>query len=481
MIFSLLPIATFAQNFAFTPNLQNAYAELTKFKLQNAKELLAKEPSNNGIKIWQEDFADMITLFTTENEKEYERLESKEDERLDAVEKIEPNSPYNRWIRAEIKFHWALIRMKLGHDTKAGFNAIAAYKLLEENNKLFPNFTPNLKTLGVLHIFVGSVPENYRWITKFLGLKGNIRQGIRELDMASQDKIFGNETKFYKFFLQANVLGFTDKNRTELADFVNKNPDNLAISFLGTSLNLRDNNARNAFKIMQNRPTDDVFNLPIFDLYKGDILLQKGAYPQAIISYNAYLRNFHGSSYLKDIQYKLFLCHYLNKDVDRAKAMLYLIPNVGKKTSESDKFAQRFFENFQKTKNLPNRTLLKAKLAFEGGHNEESLALLESLNEDSFETISEKAEFHYSKGRVLQKINNFNQAISSYERSVSLSEDQNWYYAPFSCLQLGLIYEAKNDKSRAKNCFEKAILYKKHEFKNSIDNKAQAALASLGV
>ena len=29
--------------------------------------------------------------------------------------------------------------------------------------------------------------------------------------------------------------------------------------------------------------------------------------------------------------------------------------------------------------------------------------------------------------------------------------------------------------------FEKAIAYKKHEFKNSIDNKAQAALTEMGI
>ena len=179
---------SFANDFEFTPNLQNAYSELCKLKVQHAKQLLAKEPTNNGIRIWLEDFADMIVLFASEDEKEYERLAENEDKRLDLIEDLDENSPYNKFVQAEIKLHWALVKMKLGHETKGGFDAISAYKLLEENRKKFPNFTANYKNLGVFHVMIGSVPENYRWVTKLLGLKGNIQQGLKELNIAINDK-----------------------------------------------------------------------------------------------------------------------------------------------------------------------------------------------------------------------------------------------------------------------------------------------------
>ncbi len=161
-----MAVNSYGNDFVLTPNLQLAYQELTQLKVQHARQLLAQESPTNGIKIWLDDFADMIVLFATEDEAAYNRLVDQEDERLGLIEKMDDTSPYNRFIRAEINFHWALVKMKLGHESKGGLNAISAYKLLEENRKKFPTFSLNNKSLGLLHVLIGSVPENYRWITR---------------------------------------------------------------------------------------------------------------------------------------------------------------------------------------------------------------------------------------------------------------------------------------------------------------------------
>lgn len=481
-LFSWFSVNSYGNDFELTPNLQLAYQELMQLKVQHARQLLAQESPKNGIKIWLDDFADMIVLFSSEDENEYEKLSDNEDKRLDLIKDLDEKSPFNRFVQAEIKFHWALVKMKLGHESKGGFNAISAYKLLEENRKQFPNFTPNYKSLGLLHVLIGSVPENYRWITKLLGLRGNIQQGLKEIDLAINDKLVGKEAKFYQLFVQANILTLNDKERQEVLDFVHKNPDNLAISFLGTSISLKDNKGEQALKILQNRPTGAGYlNLPIFDIYQGEITLQKGNYSQAIKSYQNYLRAFHGHSFQKDAYYKLFLAYWLNNNPEQGLAYLNRVPVAGKKLSEADKIAQNFYESFQKTKIYPNKNLLKARFAFEGGHNSEALTLLENLDENAFQSVVEKAEFNYRKGRILQKLNQNNLAIPLFDRSADLCVGQNCHFGASSCLQLGYIFQAKNDKPKARLFFEKALSYKKHEYKNSIDNKAQAALTEMGI
>lgn len=477
-----MAVNSYGNDFVLTPNLQLAYQELTQLKVQHARQLLAQESPTNGIKIWLDDFADMIVLFATEDEAAYNRLVDQEDERLDLIEKMDDTSPYNRFIRAEINFHWALVKMKLGHESKGGFNAISAYKLLEENRKKFPTFSLNNKSLGLLHVLIGSVPENYRWITRLLGLKGNIQQGLKELDMAANDKFIGKEAKFYQLFIQSNILTLNDRERQEVLDFVHKNPDNLAVSFLGTSISLKDNKSEQALKIVQSRPTGSAYlNLPIFDLYQGEIALQKGQYAQAIKSYQAYLRVFRGHSFQKDATYKLALSYWLANNSEQALAYLNRINGIGKKLSEADKNAQSFYESFQKTKTFPSKNLLKARFAFDGGYNTEALEALDELTEANFTNPLEKVEFNYRKARIYQKINQPNVAIPLYVHAIELAGNLNTYFAPTSCLQLGYSYLAKNDKARARSYFEKALTYKKHEYKNSIDNKAQAALTELGV
>ncbi len=168
-----------AQDFDFNANLQNAYNELTKLRLAHAKQLSSKESPNNGYKIWVDCLADAVNVYASESETEYEKLVDKVDDALDVIEDLDTKAPQQRQLRAEIKFYLALVQMKLGHETKAGMTVMSAYKLLEENKKLFPNYSANTKILGVIHVLIGSVPENYRWITRMLGLKGNIDQGIR--------------------------------------------------------------------------------------------------------------------------------------------------------------------------------------------------------------------------------------------------------------------------------------------------------------
>jgi hypothetical protein len=159
--------STFATDFDFTPNLQKAYSEIFKLKIQSGKELIAKENPQNAFRIYVENYIDVIELLNSENEKSYERILQKEDARLELIENLDQKSPYNRFLRAEIKLHWALLKIRFGHEVKAGWNVIQAYRLLEENQRLFPSFLPNQKSLGSLHVLFGSVPENQKWITKF--------------------------------------------------------------------------------------------------------------------------------------------------------------------------------------------------------------------------------------------------------------------------------------------------------------------------
>ena len=233
LIYSLLFIVNCkAADFDFTPNLQKAYSEVFKLKVQSGRELLSKENPNNPFRIYVEDFADMTELINSENEKQYKKWINKEDERLVLIEDLDEKSPYNRFLRAEIKLHWALIKIRFGHEVKAGYNVIQAYKLLEENHKLFPNFLPNLKSLGCLHVLIGSVPDKQRWIPKLLGLRGNIQLGLNELLLVAADKIWGTESKFCTVFIQAYVLKFDEKQNAEMLQFADNQSDNLNINML---------------------------------------------------------------------------------------------------------------------------------------------------------------------------------------------------------------------------------------------------------
>ncbi len=475
------PTCKATADFDFTPNLQKAYSEVFKLRVQSGRELLLKENARNPFKIYVEDFADMVELINSENESLYEKWQDREDERLEVVEGLEEKSPYNRFLRAEIKLHWALIKIRFGHEVKAGYNVIQAYKLLEENQKLFPNFLPNQKSLGCLHVLIGSVPDKQRWIPKLLGLRGNIQLGMNELHLAAKDKVWGVEARFCTTFIQAYVLKFDAKQNAEMLQLAESQADNLNINMVATAISLKDNRTEQAIELLKQTPRDAAYlNFPIFELYKAETQLFKGNYLQAITFYNSYLRSFRGKTFLKDTYYKLFLCNWLMGDDKKAKLYLSKINEGGSTVAESDKAAQKFYENFQKTKVLPNKNLIKLRILFDGGYFEEAQQELSTLTEKNFGTPKDQAEFNYRAGRIYQKLSQFDKAANYFERSVALTGTQDWSFAPNSALQLGYIQQQKGQKNKAKAYFEQAIAYKNHEYKTSVDNKARAALTEMG-
>ena len=471
----------YAAEFDFTPNLQKAYSEVFKLKVNSGRELLEKENPKNPFRIYVEDFADMTELINSENEKQYEKWIGREDKRIELIEGLDEKSPYNRFLRAEIKLHWALIKIRFGFEVKAAYNVIQAYKLLEQNQKLFPNFLPNLKSLGCLHVLIGSVPDKQRWILKFLGLRGNIQLGMNELRMVATDKVWGTESKFCAIFIQAYVLKFDAKYNAEMLQYVNSQPDNLNISMLATAISLKDNRTEQAIELLERTPKNIAYlSFPIFELYKAETQLLKGNYSQAASAYQIYLSTFKGQTFLKDTYYKLFLCNWLIGDEKKAKLCLSKINDIGSTIAESDKAAQQFYENFQNTKILPNKILIKLRLLFDGGYFEEAQKDLVFLTEKKFTNTKDQAEFNYRAGRIYQKLNQFDKATNYFERSVALTGNEEWVFAPNSALQLGYIQQQKGKKIKAKAYFEQAIAYKNHEYKTSVDNKARAALTEMG-
>jgi hypothetical protein len=47
-------------------------------------------------------------------------------------------------------------------------------------------------------------------------------------------------------------------------------------------------------------------------------------------------------------------------------------------------------------------------------------------------------------------------------------------------MQLGYINRSQNKIKEAEEYFQRALSYRRHEYKNSIDSKARSALAQLG-
>ena len=470
-----------AQDFAWTPGLQQAYTDLSKLKIQPARQRLASENQANGITIWLTDYADMITLLIGDDEDAYERLSPRQDQRLDQLRKLDDTSPYSRLLQAEVRLHWGFAKLKFGHEVSAGWDIIKAFRLLTDNQKQFPAFLPTYKSLGLLHILFGSVPENYTWMTNMLGLRGNIKQGLQELQRAQQDATLRTEARLLEFLANSYVLTLSAAESQQLTQWVNSQPDNLLVHYFGVTMQMKNGQSEQALAYLNNRPTgSDYIQMPILNSILGDIYLQQGQYDKAATAFQRFLNTYKGKNFLKDAYYKLFLCHWLDNEEARAIPFLQKVPVVGKTVAETDKVAQKFADTYAKKGMSANqKVLMKARLAFDGGFLDEALTHLKGYSEARFATTAEKAEFAYRLGRIQQRRQELTAAIPLFERAITLSEPEQLSFGATAALQLGYLYQQQKNNAKARLYFEKAISYKKHEYKNSVDNKAKAALNGL--
>jgi len=470
-------------DFDWSPQHRLAYADINKLKLTTGRALLAQAP-RNGIGLYLADYADLLYLLVAEDRAAYDRLEGEQDNRLKQLRRMDETSPWNRFIQAEIKLHWAFVKIKFGRETSGAWGVIQAYRLASENARRFPEFLPNQKLLGLLHVLIGSTPEQYRWVTNLLGLRGDVPGGLRELGtVAARDPLFGDEARMMDFLVRVYITKTDARHLTQFQEFVRQRPDNLLLRFFGVAALIKEGHSEAALGLLASRPTGpEYLPVPFFEYYRGEILLQKKDYAPALAAFGAFLNAHRGRNFVKDATYKQALCHWLQNDDARARLLLNRVRQVGTTTVEPDQVAQRFAEQFGQItpgRATVQKALMRARLASDGGYYAEALNDLKKF-QDTHPQPRDRAELAYRRARILHRSADTSRAVPFYERTLALSEGQPWYFGAMSALQLGYIAQSRGQKQTARAFFEKALAFQKHEYKNSVDNKAKAALNELG-
>ena len=208
--------AGFTQNFTTSEDYDNAYSLLLDLKFSKAGELIqnlkASEPQNLA-PLYLEDLSDFLYIVVTEDQKEFEARKELRSQRLKALNRLPDSSPYKLLAEGEIHLHWAFSMMRFGEYFNGAMAINKAFKALEKNIEIYPDFLPTYKSMGLLHTLIGTVPDNYRWATNLMGVDGTIELGIVEMEMViaqaegkPEFKNLRKETLFLLSFLHINLL-----------------------------------------------------------------------------------------------------------------------------------------------------------------------------------------------------------------------------------------------------------------------------------
>jgi tetratricopeptide (TPR) repeat protein len=456
------------------PKLAAAYTHALNLEVEEARKIISTQNSSEHNYI--ASLSDILELLLTEDEVAFERYEDAYERRLSNLEKIEPTAA-SLFVLAELRLQWAFVYLKFGHEVDAAWNIRQAYLLVQQCKKKFPSFIPIKKTSGVLEVMLGSVPDKYQWVISLFGMSGSVDKGLNDLrEVQEQSESLMLESSLLLYLIQGYILQETELAVQGLTDNLNHFPSNRLLLFFGASLAIKNSQSEKALSLLH-KLEENKTGLPFTysDYQFGEVYLHKGDYSNAIKHYQKFLNQYRGLNYVKDAHYKIGICFWLDGYLTEANTWFNKAKQEGKEATEADKYAARSLAETT----LPNIKLSKIRYATDGGYYQEAKTLALTVSDNDLKSAKDKIEFVYRKARLYDKSGETEEAINFYIKTITQQGLENWYFAPNSCLQLGYILLNQKKVNDARRYFEKALSYKKHEYKNSIDSKAKSALAQM--
>lgn len=481
-MFAFMCTAACAQgHFTLTPELDEAYKLSFDLRLDEATIILdqaAEDDPENLLVPFIRHYAGFLRAFLTEDNASFEAFEKQKNATLNRIKKEgDQSSPYYQYCQAEIRLQWAVTRAKFGEYIGALQDVRKSYKLLQKNLKNHPDFIANKKSLGVIHALVGTVPPNYTWAAKAIGLTGSIDQGLSEIEdvlrySKTNDFAFEEETVVMYSFLLLHVRAKPDRAWKTVQNVGFEPSRSPMACFAIAGVAHYTGRTDQAIDILQQRPKGEKYlSFPYLDLMLGKSKLQRG--DQDAEKYiQKFLSETKGRHYIKQAYMLLAWSSFLNNNISGYKKNMQLVKSNGRSDLEPDKAANRE----AKKSDLPNRVLLKSRLLFDGGYYTKAYTLLSDIDIQKSWTKHDQLERIYRLGRIRHKQKNPRAALRYYEQTIIKGKNSSAYFACSAALQSGIIYEQENAIQKAKKSFEQCLDMTPNQYRSGLHQKAKAGL-----
>lgn len=474
--------------FKWNDELTGSFHDIMTLKLHSVVFRIKKEKSSNVFNLiphYLEDYIDFFHAFIDGKPKDiYGKYLKHKEERLSWLAQGAENDPYTLFTQADIHLRWGMIYALYQDNMKAFKSIKKAAVLLEKNAKNFPSFIPNKRALGILHTMVGAIPGKYQWGASLAGLKGNVAQGLGELEEVINH---GKRYEAFEFNEEVQIIygmlllymGNNDLKawgaiNTAILDFT-KNP---MAAYILTNRSIKIGKSKQAILILEKYPKgDEYYYFPYMDIMSGMCKLYRLDL-KAEEDFNNFLSRYRGVNGIKEAYHRLAWISLLKGDEHKYRYYMSLVETKGEHNTSQDRTAMNEMEE-AKNKVTPNLDLLKSRLLYDGGYYDRANQALTECDEKTLKTEQEKIEYGYRKGRILQKMKRYEDALKVYAETLKKGTKKPYYFACNAALQMGIIHESREEFETAKAFYEKCLKEKPDQYQASLHSKARERLAAL--
>ncbi len=479
LVFSQILFAE--KHYKFTTTVEAAYKSALALKFNEAKQLLAKERKENPENLmpyFVEDYIDFYTLLVDGSTAKFKKLSKNKSARIDKLSKGDALSPYSLYTRAEIKIHWAILRSQYGDELTAFRELRSAYKMLKINDKQFPRFIANKKSLGMLRTIFSAIPDGYKWSARAMGVNGDFNRGYREiksvLAYAKKHKfLFEAECRIIYSFLLLGIKN-DEKRAWQIINHPSINPKKSMLAcFIQADVAMKTGRNDKAIQLIINKPkSKNYYKVPLMSYFLGVAKLRK-LDKNAANQLHLYLKTAHSTHYFKATY--LYLAWHAQIFGSKAKQKDYLKLSKVKGSTKiyDDKKASVF------GKETYNTTILKAQMLFDGGYYTKVNRVLLQKKSSDFSAKRDKINHYFLLARAAHKQKKYNKAIDYYKKTLAEGSGTKYFFVCYSALNLGKVYEVQKNKIQARKYYNQCAKTKSEYHQSSYHKQAKEALKRL--
>lgn len=172
---------------------------------------------------------------------------------------------------------------------------------------------------------------------------------------------------------------------------------------------------------------------------------------------------------------KIAWSHLVHNDVSGYRSAMRSCLQSGSLLTDEDKAAQ----SEATSDKLPDRELLMARLAFDGGYYQTALRIVQAIPSARLDD-EQRVERSYRLARIQQAIGQYDAAMSGYRNTILQGRTSHSHFAANSALQMGVLFEGRSQIDSARTYYQLCLSLPDHGYKNSLDQKAKAALQRIG-
>ncbi|MFN4298433.1 MAG: tetratricopeptide repeat protein [Thermaurantimonas sp.] len=479
-LFSLLlslHISISKASFDFTPQVLTAQQQTYNLFLRDARRILDEEavsaPGNRAIYsaraalFFAEATAADVDEITRKNIGHLKKL-------LKDIESDREQSVHHLLARIEIYIYSGMLQVRLDNRLRAASDFLSAYNLAKTAYNQHPKDAVVRLVWGNMMATIGSLPPELRRYLSIIGYTGDVHKGLQLMKSAHRTIVQQREYKPY--LTKANLLYLiTAKQLVDNEEVLPQTEgiylnENFCTAVVCAKVLMEQGYNEAALTLLEtNKPKPGQAKLHYYHFLLGKARLAAGR-NDAEQSFVTYLKDYRGKHHIK-ATYKLLAWYYLLKDeAEKADSLMQLIPQVGQAVIGPDQQAER------EAKDPLNKTLIKARVLFDGGYLSEALEVLQADTAlDCCQTDAEKAEYFYRLGRIYQKQGLIYLAIDAFEKAVEANSATSFNRAN-AALQAALLYEKIGRRDKAKMNFQKCLAMKNFPYQEGLHQKAKAGL-----